>query len=87
VWGNLVEPPLAERGYVVREQPAQLLKRDRRGLVLGKVLLDELAEGQHPAAALPATEPFHGPLERRPRVLLTGEAARLDPLRGSAPVR
>jgi hypothetical protein len=80
---QFVEPPLAEGGDAVREQPAQLLECDRRGLVLGEILLDELGERQHSPVALPATEPFQCPLERRPRILLAWKAAALDPLRGA----
>jgi len=41
---ELVQAVIAERLNRAREEEAQLLQRHRRGVVLGEVLVDELAE-------------------------------------------
>jgi hypothetical protein len=80
---QLVETPLAERDDRVCQQPAELLERHRRGIVLGEVLLDELGEREHPPGSLWAAMLLECPFERRPCIPLTCEAATLDPPRGA----
>jgi len=48
VWLQAVEPPLAEGGDGVRQEPTELPERHRRDLVLREVLLHELGEREHP---------------------------------------
>ena len=78
---ELVEVVVTEDLHRVGEQEAQLLERHRRDLVLGKIFVDELGEGQPFPDPPLAPEFLQRSLQRGPRVRLASEAAALHALR------
>jgi hypothetical protein len=76
-WGKLADPEVAEPADGLREQPAELLNRLRLAIVLGEVVIDELAQPRRLHQALLSAKTLERPLERFDRGLLRLEAAPL----------
>jgi hypothetical protein len=77
-------PQVAEPGYCVAKQPAQLRDRHRLRVMLTQVLLDQLRRRQGPREPLFTAQPLERAPERLLCVLVACESAALDALRATA---